>query len=88
MKTLEASKAAANFSRVLDTVHSLHESYEIVRKGVTCAYLVPTAGRGSSSHELAADLAEVELSAEERRSFAADIRKGRKALKPPKSPWG
>jgi antitoxin (DNA-binding transcriptional repressor) of toxin-antitoxin stability system len=88
VKTLEASKAAANFSRVLNAVHSLHESFEIVRKGVPCAYLVPLVGRLSISHELADDLAGVELSTEDRRSFAADIRKGRKALKSLKNPWG
>lgn len=88
MKTLEASKAAANFSRVLNAVHSLHESFEIVRKGVPCAYLVPPVERASTSHELADDLAEVELSAEDRRSFAADIGTGRKALKSLKNPWG
>ena len=51
MKTLEASKAAANFSRVLNAVHSLHESFEIVRKGVPCAYLVTPVER----YELAKD---------------------------------
>ncbi len=88
MKTLEASKAAANFSQVLNAVHSLHESFEIVRKGIPCAYLIPPVEPGSTSHELADDLAEVELSPEERRSFAADIRKGRKVLKSLKNPWG
>ena len=59
-----------------------------MRKGVPCAYLIPPVEPGSTSHELADDLAEGELSTEERRSFAADIRKGRKALKPLKNPWG
>ena len=88
MKTLEASKAAANFSRVLNAVHSLHESFEIVRKGVPCAHLVPPVERGSTTHELADDIAGVELSAEDRRSFSAAIQKGRKALRPLKNPWG
>jgi antitoxin (DNA-binding transcriptional repressor) of toxin-antitoxin stability system len=88
VKTLEASKAAANFSRVLNAVHSRHESFEIVRKGVPCAHLVPPVERGSTSHELADDIAGVELSAEDRRSFSAAIQKGRKALRPLKNPWG
>ena len=88
VKTLEASKAAANFNRVLNAVHSLHESFEIVRKGVPCAHLVPPIERGSTSHELADDLVGGELSAEDRRSFSADIRKGRKALRPLKNPGG
>lgn len=87
MKTLEATKAAANFTRVLTAVRSLHESFVIVKKGVPCAYLVPADAGGISSHELADDLAVAELGAEDRRSFAADVRKGRKALKPLRNLW-
>ncbi len=87
MKTLEATKAAANFARVLDAVRDKHESFAIVKKGVACAYLVPVVERGTSSHELADDLAEAELSNEDRRAWAGDISKARKALKPLKNPW-
>lgn len=87
MKTLEATKAAADFTRVLAAVQSLHESFVIVKKGVTCAYLLPAAAGTISSYELADDLASAELSTEDRRSYAADVRKGRKALKPLKNPW-
>ena len=86
MKTLEANKAAANFASVLNAVHSRHESFESVLEGVPCAYLVPAAERASSSHELADDLADVELGAGDRRTYAATIRKGRKVLKPLKNP--
>ena len=88
MKTLEATKAAADFTSVLNAVHSRRESFEIVQKCVPCAYLIPAAEHASSSHELADDLAEVELGAGDRRAFAATIRKGRKVLKPLKNPWG
>ncbi len=84
---LEATKAAADFSRVLDAVESQHESFTIVKKGVPCAYLVPAGADGTSSHDLAADLAGAELSAA-RHAFAADLRKGRATLKPLKNPWG
>ena len=88
MKTLEAAKAAEHFAKFLNQVHSLHASFKIVKKGVPYGYLVPAVGRGCSSHELAADLADAELSVADRRSFAAAIRNGRKALKPLKNPWG
>ena len=87
MKTLEATKAAADFTRVLAAVESLHESFAIVKKGVTCAYLLPATEGTISSHDLADDLATAELGDEDRRSLAADLRKGRKALKPLKNPW-
>jgi hypothetical protein len=88
MKTLEASKISAKFARLLDEVHSLHTSFRIVKNGVAYGYLIPSSEPGCNSHELATDLAETELSAEDRREFAAVISKGRKALKPLNNPWG
>jgi hypothetical protein len=88
LKTVEASKISAKFGKFLDEVHSLHTSFRIVKDGVSHGYLVPASEPGCNSHELAADLAETELSAEDRHEFAAAIAKGRKVLKPLKNPWG
>lgn len=88
MKTLEAARVAAQFTKFLEQVRSLHASFKIVKKGVPYGYLVPAVGSGCNSHELADDLAEAKLSAEDQRSFAEAIRKARKSLKPLKNPWG
>lgn len=88
MKTLDAATAAESFTRFLDQVHSQHESFAIVKEGVPYAYLVPAVNRTCSSHEFADDLADAKLTTEDRRAFAAAIRKGRKALKPLQNPWG
>ncbi len=88
MKTLEASKISAQFAKILDEVHSLHTSFRIVKNGVPYGYLVPASEPGCNSHELADDLEETNLSAEDRHEFAAAIRSGRMALKPLKNPWG
>jgi antitoxin (DNA-binding transcriptional repressor) of toxin-antitoxin stability system len=88
MKTLEAAKAAENFTRFLSQVLLHRESFEIVKGGVPCAYLVPTGERGCNSHEFAEDLASAEISVEDRHALAAAVRRGRKALKPLKNPWG
>lgn len=87
MKTLDAIKAAQSFAKLLERVHSLQESFQIVKKGVPYARLVPAAEHGCSSQELADDLAGAELKTEDRRAFGATVRKGRKALKPLKNPW-
>ena len=87
VKTLDATKAAQNFSKFLEQVHSLQESFQIVKKGVPYARLVPAAEHGCNSLELADDLAGAELTADNRRAFAAALRKGRKVLKPLKNPW-
>lgn len=88
MKTVEATTAAANFASILSAVHARHESFEIVQQGVSCAFLIPVAACASSTHELADDLADAELSATDRRAFAATLRTGRKTLQPLKNPWG
>ena len=87
MKTLEAANAADNFTRFLDEVFLHRESFKIVKRGVPCAYLIPAGELGCTSHELAEDLGHAELSVADRRALAADLRKGRNALRPLKDPW-
>ncbi len=88
MKTLEADKAAENFTRFLSRVHAHQESFTIVKEGVPCAYPVPAGADRCNSHELAEDLARAELTLEDRRILASAVRKGRKVFKPLKNPWG
>jgi antitoxin (DNA-binding transcriptional repressor) of toxin-antitoxin stability system len=88
MKTLSVSVASRSFSDWVNRVYSRKESFAIVKLGVPYALLVPAAAPGCDSHELAADLARANLPAEDRRNLAAAIRKGHKALKPLKNPWG
>jgi hypothetical protein len=88
MKTLEAAEAAEDFTRYLSQVLLHRESFQIVKGGVPCAYLIPTGEHGCSSHELAADLASAEITVQDRHALAAALHRGRKALKPLKNPWG
>jgi antitoxin (DNA-binding transcriptional repressor) of toxin-antitoxin stability system len=88
MKTLEATQLAENFPKFLDRVLSGHESFEIVKEGVPCAYLVPAGIGACDSHQFAEEIAGEELSFEDRRSLASDIRRSRDALNPLKNPWG
>lgn len=88
MKTLSVTAASKVFSECVNRVYSRKESFEIVKLGVPYALLVPPPVRGCSSHELADDLAGGDLTLEHKRAFAAALRRGRKALKPLKNPWG
>ena len=88
MKTLDAAKAAQNFTRFLSQVRLQQQSFKIVSEGVLCAYLIPAGGRGCNSHEFAEDLASAEITLADRRAIAAAVRRGRQALKPLKNPWG
>ena len=86
-KTLEADKATGDFTKFLCKVLDDQESFQIVREGVPCAYLVPAGGGKCNSHEFAADLAEAGLPMQDRRDLGAAVRKGRKTLNPLKNPW-
>ena len=87
MKTLTVSQAARNLAGCVKQVYRRHESFELVDKGVACARLVPVNGTGCNTHELADDLAEIELPAADRRALASAIRKGRRQFKALKNPW-
>jgi antitoxin (DNA-binding transcriptional repressor) of toxin-antitoxin stability system len=88
MKTLSVTEAARNLGACLDRVHSRKESFAIAKLGVPYALLVPAPETGCNSHELAADLADANLSAKDRRNLGAAIREGRTALKSLKNPRG
>ena len=88
MKTLSVTEASRSFSDCVNRVYSRKESFAIVKLGVPHALLVPLSEPGCNSHELADDLAKADFPVEERRAFAAMVRKGRRTLKPLKNPWG
>lgn len=88
MKTLSVTEASKSFSECVNRVYSRKESFAIVKLGVAYALLVPASAPGCNSHELADDLAKAVLATGDRRALAAAVRKGHKALKPLKNPWG
>ena len=77
MKTLTVREATKRINSCLERVYRRHESFEVVKNGVPYAHLVPANGTGCTSHELAEDLAEAELTAADRRALASAIRRGR-----------
>jgi antitoxin (DNA-binding transcriptional repressor) of toxin-antitoxin stability system len=87
VKTLTVTEAAKNLPACLKRVYYKHESYELIKNGVPYARLVPPNGASCNTHELADDVDEVKFSAEDRRTLASAIRKGRKTLKSLKNPW-
>ena len=88
MKTLTVTAAAKNLADCLQRVYRQHESFELVKDGIPYAHLLPVNGAGCSTHELADDLTDAELSFADRRALASAVRDGRKQLRPLKNPWG
>ena len=87
MKTLTITEAAKNLAECVERVYHERESFELVRKGVPRARLVPTGEAGCNTHEFADDLAGTQHTVKDRRALGSAIRKARQQLKPLKNPW-
>jgi hypothetical protein len=87
-KTLDAENMARFLPKILGRVASSHESFQIVKEGVPCAFLIPAQEPNCDTHGFADDIEGVRLSAKDRRALSSAIRHGRKMLKPLKNPWG
>jgi hypothetical protein len=88
VKTLEADRAAAHFSELLDKVHSARLSFQIVKQGVPYGCLVPAASNTCNTHDLADDLDSATLSGADRRGLGTVVRKALRSLKSPQNPLG
>jgi len=88
MKTLSVTEAARSLSECVNRVYARKETFAIVKLGIPYALLVPASPTGCNSHELADDLADAVLPAEDRQELAGAVRKGRRALKSLRNPWG
>lgn len=88
MKKLSVTEASRSLSECVTP--GLFPKGDLCHRQAWCSLrpLVPASPSGCNSHELADDLAGAGLSAEDRRELAAAVRKGRKALKSLKNPWG
>lgn len=87
MKTLSVTEASRTFSRCVERVYARNEAYTIVKLGIPRALLVPAPGVWCSSHELAMDLAKLQLTDRDRRQFGDAVRRGRGSLKPLRALW-
>ena len=82
------SKAARELSACLRKVCEEHESFELVKRGVPCAHLLPIEKPSGTTHDLADALDSAALSPQDRRGWRAAIAEGRERLKPLRNPWG
>jgi hypothetical protein len=88
VKELTISAAAKALDHCVERVYRQHVSFRLRKRGVTYALLVPADFPGCDTHDFADDLGQAKLSLEDRRSFRESIRRGHKALKRLKNPWG
>jgi prevent-host-death family protein len=84
--TISVTEAARNFADCVNRVHYRNQSFVLVKNGKPLARLVPETKKVTGK-ELAAALSKVELTTREFAAWSKDLRKARKALKPPEDKW-
>ena len=84
---ISVTEAARNFADCVNKAHYQGQSFVLLKNGVPFARLIPASASTSTGKELAAALAEVELSPEEARAWLRDLKAARKKLKAPRDKW-
>jgi antitoxin (DNA-binding transcriptional repressor) of toxin-antitoxin stability system len=86
-KAISVTEAARNFADCVNRVHYQNLTYVLLKNGAPFARLVPDNEKVCSGRDLAKALQEVELSPDEARAWARDLRAGRRKLKAPTDKW-
>jgi antitoxin (DNA-binding transcriptional repressor) of toxin-antitoxin stability system len=89
MKTTEISvtEAARSFADCVNRVRYQNVTYVLLKNGLPVARIVPHHEERYTGQELAAALSDVELSPDNAKAWERDLRRARKALKPPVNRW-
>ena len=89
MKTtvISVTEAARNFADCVNRAHYQNVTFVLLKNGSPVARLVPDGEKVYLAGDLAEALDKVHLSADEAKAWRRDLRKGRKALKPPIDKW-
>jgi antitoxin (DNA-binding transcriptional repressor) of toxin-antitoxin stability system len=86
-RTISVTDAARNFADCVNRVHYQNVTFVLLKNGSPVARLVPDEEKVCTGGDLAAALAEVELSPEEARAWSRDLGMARKHLRPLPDKW-
>lgn len=86
-RTISVTEAARNFADCVNRAHYQDVTFVLLRNGSPVARLEPPREKVCVGRELAAALAEVELSDDEARAWYRDLLTARKTLKAPTHRW-
>lgn len=84
---ITVTEAARNFSDCVSRAHYQNVTFLLLKNGKPIARLVPDHERVCYGRDLAKVLENIELPADEAKSWRRDLRRGRKALKAPVNKW-
>ena len=89
MKTtpISVTDAARNFADCVNRVRYQNMTFVLLKNGSPVARLVPDGRKICLGRDLAEALSKADLPADEAKAWRRDLRKARKALKPPASRW-
>ena len=85
--SISVTEAARNFADCLNRSHYQNVTFVLLKNGAPFARLVPDNEKVCSGRDLAAVLAETELSPNEARAWRRDLQTARKTAKPPGDKW-
>ena len=86
-KTITVTDAARNFADCVNRAHYQNVTFVLLKNGEPVARLVPDHEKVCSGRDLAAALAEVELSEDEAAAWHRDMQTARKTLKAQVDKW-
>jgi antitoxin (DNA-binding transcriptional repressor) of toxin-antitoxin stability system len=85
--TISVTEASRNFADCVNRAHYQKQTFVLLKNGVPFAQLGPAGAPVCRGSDLAAALAEVELTPAEARAWQRDLKAARKKLKPPRDAW-
>ena len=86
-KTISVTEAARHFADCVNRAHYQNVTFVLLKNGSPVARLSPESAKVCTGRDLAAALAQTELSDSEAAAWHRDLRKARKALKPQADKW-
>jgi antitoxin (DNA-binding transcriptional repressor) of toxin-antitoxin stability system len=86
-RPISVTDAARNFAECVNRVHYQNVAFVLLKNGLPVARIVPHQEKACTGRDLAAALAEVELSVDNAKAWQRDLRRARKVLKAPVNRW-
>ena len=84
---ITVTEASRHFADCINRVRYQNACFVLMKNGKPLARLIPEKNKICTGGELAAALADTELSADEARAWRKDLLKSRKTLRVPENKW-
>ena len=86
-QTISVTEAARNFADCINRAHYQNTTFVLLKNGTPVARISPMGEKASTGKSLAEAMRTTSLTPAEARAWQRDLKKARKALKPPLDKW-